>query len=260
MTYNVRYDTSDDAPHDWAARRDAVAGTVRFHRPDVVGFQEPLAHQVADLRERLPGYRIVGRGRRENGEGEHVPIGFRTERFALEKRETFWLSETPDRPGSVGWDADLPRIATRLRLRDRETGGRFWHCNTHLDHRGERARLEGARLLARRLETAVDGEPALLTGDFNCERGDPPHRALTADESGLRLRDAREAASRPPHGPPTTRTDFESLVPDRAIDHALVTPGVDVEQIGVCTDLDADGDFPSDHLPVLADLSVAADD
>jgi endonuclease/exonuclease/phosphatase family metal-dependent hydrolase len=259
MTFNVRYDTPEDGVHDWAGRRDAVAATVRFHRPDVVGFQEPLAHQLSDLRERLPGYRVVGRGRGETpSDGEHAPVGFRTDRFALDERTTFWLSETPDEPGSVGWDADLPRVATCVRLRDRETGTALWHCNTHLDHQGERARLEGARLLARRLPELRGGNDALLTGDFNCETGDPPHRALIGDDTSLR--DARAASSFPTHGPETTRTDFESLVPDRAIDHVLVTPGVGVEQVGTCTDVDADGTFPSDHLPVVAHLSVGESD
>ncbi|GAA0664930.1 endonuclease/exonuclease/phosphatase family protein [Natronoarchaeum mannanilyticum] len=257
LTYNVRYDTPEDGDRAWAHRRDALADVVRSYDPDVVGFQEPLAHQVADLRERLPDHRIVGRGRAAApDEGEHVPIGFRSGRFALADRETFWLSETPDEPGSVGWDADLPRIATCVRLRDEPADTALVHCNVHLDHRGERARLESATLLRRRLESFADGDPVILSGDFNCEADAPPIRRLVdADAPGLRFRDARTVASKPIEGPGTTRNDYDSLLAGMEIDHVLVTPGVGVERVATCADRDEDGRFPSDHLPVLAELT-----
>src|SRR3546814_10516417 len=45
-------------------------------------------------------------------------LGYRTDRFTLLASGTFWLSQTPDRPGK-GWDAAYPRIASWARLRDR---------------------------------------------------------------------------------------------------------------------------------------------
>jgi|AntDeeMinimDraft_4_1070355.scaffolds.fasta_scaffold00019_66 endonuclease/exonuclease/phosphatase family metal-dependent hydrolase len=247
MSYNVRYDTPEDGDDVWDERRDAVADVVRSRRPDIVGYQEPLPHQLADLRERLPAYEIVGRGRNADGSGERSPIGFRRDRFSMLDRETFWLSETPENPGSVGWDAELPRIATRLRLRDERTGRTLTHCNTHLDYDGARARREAASLLARRL----DGDGAtILTGDFNCEADSPPYRRLV--EGGFR--DARSASDFSPFGPHTTRTDFGSLHPDWIIDHVFVDGPLSVRQCGICSETDRRHQYPSDHLPVLAEL------
>ncbi|ELZ29261.1 Endonuclease/exonuclease/phosphatase [Halosimplex carlsbadense 2-9-1] len=263
LTYNVRRDTARDGEFDWAGRGDAVAGTVRFHRPDIVGLQEPLGHQYSDLRESLPDFEWVGRSREAGeGDGEFCPVGYRPERFERLDSGTFWLSPTPDESGSVGWDAAYPRIATWARLRDRDAGGTVLYCNTHLDHEGERARVEGARVLRERVsEIREDEEPVVVGGDFNCVAGDDPYRAIVdgddreAGGGESPLVDARESSPYPPHGPDTTRTDFESLRPDLQIDHVFVA-GAAVEGYGVAADVVGDGWFPSDHLPVVVDLAL----
>ncbi|OYR58705.1 endonuclease/exonuclease/phosphatase family protein [Halorubrum halodurans] len=209
LSYNVRYDNRHDGHDAWHARRDGVVDLVRFHRPDVVGFQEPLPRQRADLRERLPEYEFLGRGRKRDGDGEGCPIGVRTDRWRPVDDGTFWLSETPAEP-SVGWDAAHPRIATWARIRPRaETDGAappadaaLLVVNTHLDHVGARARRESARLLRERTadlaaggagsgdasrDGATDGSgrlPRVLVGDFNCTAGSEPHRILTGAGRG----------------------------------------------------------------------------
>lgn len=251
-TYNVRLDTPADGEFDWDRRRDAVAGTVRFHRPDVVGLQEVLPHQYDHLRAALEGYEWVGRSRKAaGGEGEFCPVGFRRERFERLDAGTFWLSDRPGEPGSVGWDASHPRIATWVRLRDRVSDRRLVYLNTHLDHDGERARREGARLVVDRLAGLREGAPAVVAGDCNATPADEAYGVL-ADGAGP-LVDARDAGPYPPHGPATTRTDFESLVPDEHIDHVFVAD-CGVDGYGVAADVVGDGWFPSDHLPVVVDL------
>ncbi|WP_248299504.1 endonuclease/exonuclease/phosphatase family protein [Halorhabdus amylolytica] len=261
MTYNVRYDTPDDGAHAWEHRREAVASTIRFHRPDVIGLQEPLDHQLADLAERLSDFEWVGSGRVDgDSKGEYAPIGYRRDRLDSVASGTFWLSETPEEPGSIGWDASHPRIVTWARLRDRSTGARYLQANTHFSHDGPRARRESARLVLDRLETLADGDPIVLTGDFNAVAGDPVFDDLVgAGERGSPLYSAPERSPDSSHGPSTSRTDFEDLIPDRKIDHVFVTGDVTVGQHGVCCDCYDDGRYPSDHLPVLAELDLSGE-
>jgi len=260
-TYNVRRDIADDSPYDWARRRDAVASTLRFHRPDLVGLQEPAADQYDDLRAALEDYAWAGESRGAGDrEGEFCPVGYRRDRFDRLEGGTFWLSETPETPGSVGWDATYPRIATWVRLRDSLTDRRLVSLNTHFDHRGERAGRESARLVLDRLAAVCDGDPALVGGDFNCTPGGEPYAILVGErESESPLVDAREATPHRPHGPATTRTDFESLVPDTRIDHVFLAD-CDVRGYAVATDMGGDGWYPSDHLPVVVDFSVGGGD
>lgn len=278
LSYNVRYANRGDHHDAWHDRRDAVGRLVRFHRPDVAAFQEPLPSQRRDLRERLPSYEFVGRGRKADGEGEGCPIAVRTDRWAVVDRDTFWLSETPGEP-STGWDADYPRIATWARVRAVDGDAALLLVNTHFDHVSARARRESARLLRGRLpeiagdaarggeaDTADSTLPVVLVGDFNCTPGSDPHRILVGDDPSREtgsltdgdrpaLRDAAAIADLR-HGPETSLTDFARLIDGRRIDHALVSPEVGVEAFATLADRDDRGRYPSDHLPILARLEV----
>ncbi|MFY4815393.1 endonuclease/exonuclease/phosphatase family protein [Haloarcula sp. AONF1] len=272
LSYNVRYANRGDHHDAWHDRRDAVARLVRFHRPDVAAFQEPLPEQREDLRERLPAYEFVGRGRGADGEGEGCPIAVHSDRWEVVDSDTFWLSETPGEP-STGWDASHPRIATWARVRARDGDARLLVVNTHFDHVSAHARRESARLLRERVpEIAAADEddagatpPVVLVGDLNCTPGSEPHRILVGDESvardgattgdALALRDAAADADLR-HGPETSLTDFSRLIDGRRIDHALVSPAVSVDAFATLTDRDDRGRYPSDHLPILARLSM----
>ncbi|MDS0259702.1 endonuclease/exonuclease/phosphatase family protein [Haloarcula sp. S1CR25-12] len=254
MSFNVRYDTAKDGVHNWAHRRRLVADTVTYHDPDVVGVQEAMTHQLRELETMLPGYEWVGDARDTVAtSGEHTAVGYRRDRFTAEGTDTFWLSPTPEEANSVGWDARHPRVATWARLRDRATGDGLLLMNTHLDHRGERARIEGIRLVLERLAALVEDEAVVLSGDFNCVVGEPAHGAASGSPlpGGRRLRDSRRLAPHC-HGPTTTRTDFETLVPDMGIDHVFVSDDTEVTGWSAVTDRD-DAHYASDHLPVVVD-------
>jgi len=258
MTYNVRYDNPEDGDHRWEYRREGVVDTIRFREPALLGLQEPLSNQLAYLQRHLPSYEWVGDPRVDgDGDGEFSPIGFDKQRFALEATDTFWLSKTPETPGTIGWDARHPRIVTWARLRDRRSDTVFVHANTHFSHDGPQARQESARLLREQLDEVTDDEPLIVTGDFNCTAGEPAHETIIDPGAGRRqLDNALERSEHGHYGPETSVTDFEHLVPNRKIDHVFVTDDIEVRQHGVCTDLYAEDRYPSDHFPVLAQVRL----
>jgi endonuclease/exonuclease/phosphatase family metal-dependent hydrolase len=252
VTFNLRYDTEEDGPDAWPNRRADVVRFLRYHRPDVVCLQEALPDQFDYLRDRLDRYDWTGVGR-DDGErgGEHVPVGYDGDRFGAAEADSFWLSESPNVPGSVGWDAKLPRVVTRVSLRDGDAGGAPLHvAGVHLDHRGERARAEGASLLRRRLGR-LDG-PVVVAGDCNCGPESEPYRRLTtADGDGPRLRDAKRVSDGGHHGPAETFHGFTGD-PTERIDYVFVR-GCDVDLHATLTDRTATG-YPSDHFAVAADV------
>jgi endonuclease/exonuclease/phosphatase family metal-dependent hydrolase len=254
MSFNVRYDTATDGVHNWAHRRRLVAETVRYHDPDVVGVQEAMTHQLRELESMLPAYEWVGDPRDTAAlSGEHTAIGYRRARFTAAATDTFWLSETPEAANSVGWDARHPRVATWARLHEPGADRAMVVLNTHLVHHGERARREGIKVALARLAGLVDDDVVVCCGDFNCVVGDPAHAAASDYPlpDGRHLRDSRRLAPRC-HGPTTTRTDFEGLVPDMGIDHVFVSDDVEVTGWSAVTDRD-DTHYASDHLPVVVD-------
>jgi endonuclease/exonuclease/phosphatase family metal-dependent hydrolase len=259
MTFNIRYDTPADSGNAWPHRRDRVASLARFHAPDALGVQEALAHMLRELDARLPGYARIGVGRADGREGgEFSPIYYRTDRLELLDGGTFWLSPTPDVAGSKGWDAAIERVATWARFRDRRTGCPFLLLNTHFDHIGERAREESARLVRRRLAALAGGLPIVVTGDLNTTPERAPYRVFTVETiagASAPLRDAFVASRSGHYGPTSTWNAFTAIEPGRRIDYVLVSADVAVLTHAILPDA-WDGRFPSDHLPVVADIAV----
>ena len=177
ISYNIWYDNPGNTGNTWSDRREDLKKSIVVINPAIVSVQEALAHQVADL-ESL-GFAAFGAGRDDGKQaGEHTAIFYRPERFSLAEGGNFWLSPWPDSIGSIGWNAMLPRIATWVRLEDRQSGASFYVFNTHFSHVGDTARLESARLLMRQIERIAGASPVILTGDFNCRKGSPPYDAI----------------------------------------------------------------------------------
>lgn len=256
MSFNIRLDLASDGPNAWPHRRDWVASLIRFHAPDAIGVQEALAHMLADLDARLPGFARVGVGRADGREGgEFSAILYRTDRLDMLENGTFWLSPTPEVAGSKGWDAAIERVATWARFQDRATGCTHVHVNTHFDHIGEQARQESARLIRRRLDSLARGLPVLVTGDLNADPQSVAYRVFTVDtiDASPPLRDAFEVSEAGHYGPTSTWTAFKAIEPGRRIDYILVSGRIPVRTHGILSD-SWDGRFPSDHLPVLASI------
>ena len=258
MSFNIRYDNPDDGENAWVHRRDAVASMIRFHKADVVGVQEALARQIDDLTARLPGFDWFGVGRDDGKkEGEFTAVLYRTRRLMSEERSTFWLSETPDRPG-LGWDAACNRTVTWGRFVDVSTRKVFFFFNTHFDHRGEKARTESARLLLSKIDAlAPKDTPVVITGDFNCTPDSEPYQILTLRELDAETRtfhDACRMSGVDHHGPTGTFTGFDiQAIPGQPIDYILVSREWQVLFHGTLSDT-FDGRYPSDHMPVLAEI------
>ena len=254
MTYNIRLDLAADGPNQWSNRRDWVAAQIQWLRPDIFGLQEVLPNQKADLIAALPRYRVFGGGRDGKDAGEASPIGFDTQRFEYLDGGLFWLSPTPEVP-SKGWDAAYPRIVTWVRLRIHGSRQVVLAINTHWDHIGLVARRQSAAQMVRWIEAhAKRCDRLLVFGDFNSELDSEQMRALTQGTPALR--DARADSKSAPFGPRGTFNEFKAAPTDsRTIDHILLGGGIDVERYAVISQV-IEGRVPSDHFPVLADLTI----
>ncbi len=249
-TFNIRYANKGDGANAWEHRQATVIEMLR--EGDFWGLQEALPAQVATMASALPAYGMVVRSREKNpAEGEACPILYRSERWTLdaEDHETFWLSETPEVPGSKSWDSSLPRVATMARFIETSSGRGLYVVNVHLDHRGAQARLESALLIARRLASRKHADPVIVLGDFNTGPASPPIRALL-DDAGLRLVDAWRAANADERERGTFNGWAEACTGDR-IDYILVTTSLNVDTCEI-DDSKPNGRWPSDHAAVRA--------
>lgn len=251
MTFNLRLDVASDGVNAWPHRKDAVAALVRRSDADLLGVQEALPNQLADLDALLPEMDRFGVGRNAALDGEASAIFYRADRFEVLTEATFWLSESSGVAGSVGWDAALPRIVTWGKLRDRASGVVLYHFNTHFDHLGQLARRESAKLIVAKIDEIAGDSPVILTGDFNVVPDSEPYRIVTSA-----LRDARAISQSPPSGPDSTWNAFRAIEPGRRIDFIFVRGSIAVLDHAALDETIGEGRFPSDHLPVVAGIEI----
>jgi len=256
MSYNVRYGSADDGPDRWSERRHRVIGTISRLSPVVLGLQEVEAFQLAELLDGLPGYASAGVFRRDGRlSGEASPVLFDRGRYSLIEAETFWLSDTPELPGSNTWGASNIRICTRVVLLDLRTGHELDVFNTHFDHRSQHARLKGAELIRARLPEPHSGRTVVVMGDLNANEENPAVRLLLDPGGPLPLRNAYRAVHPDALGGTFNGFDPGSEGGRAMIDYVLVGPGARVLDAGIDR-ARIDARHPSDHFPVWADLAL----
>lgn len=251
-TYNIRLQVSSDsvAGNVWGKRYPVITDMVRFHGFDIFGTQEGFKNQLEDLLSRLDNYAYTGHGREDGkNRGEHAAIFYRTDLFELMDAGDFWLSETPDVAGSIGWDAALPRVCSWAQFRHIPSGQQFMFFNLHMDHIGVQARIESAKLIRKKIAELGRGLPAFVTGDFNVDQTNQSYGTFTADGALLNSYTAADIVYAPNGTFNSYRTDGFTT---SRIDHIFVTPGIEVEKYGVLTDTYRTPDDPTTFDPEAA--------
>ncbi len=260
MSFNIRLGVANDGDNHWEKRKDLVVQTIEDFNADIIGMQETWNFQAKYLSEELNGYSYAGRSRQtDSDKGEQCGILFRSSRFDKLIEGHFWLSEAPDQPGSKSWDSSLPRMATWLKLWDRENEKSFFVLNTHFDHRGKTARTESSKLI-RRFVTSLDTDSeVVITGDFNAGVGSSPYAALFGSDDSLRpVHDTFRVRHPEKLLTEGTFNGFKGTDSGDRIDWIGATSGWEIEDASIIK-THFENRYPSDHFPVAAVLKFKSD-
>lgn len=261
-SWNVRRQGNEkQEKYTWPKRVSRVIQLVKQKDPDILGLQESIDTQIADLQKGLPDYKYVGQSRYSTNPSkwhrtirylsylpnlvkgklspqandEFNPIFYKTNKFKLEKSGTFNISHD----GTAG---KLPRIATWALLKDKQSGKEFYVYNTHFDNASEEARINNLNNLLAHITQNTKGYPVIVMGDFNTEITKP----MRSKFQKAKLAEAK-SVSQNVTGPKETRTGWDNSEL-KNIDHMFVTnETIDVKQFTV---VETPGEFPSDHRPI----------
>lgn len=254
ITFNVRFDNPADGRQAWEFRRQAAGQLLRSLEADLIGTQEVLKNQLDDFLERLPGYGYLGVGRADGRTaGEYSAVFYRTDRLQAVKSGNFWLSQTPEVPGSRGWDAACERIVTWAIFREKSGDLELAFFNTHFDHVGQTARRESSLMLINRIRELAGNRPVILSGDFNAPADSEPIRIIL---DGGFMFDSRTLAHEVV-GPDWSFHGF-GLVPEekrQLIDFIFVSRQFEVLEYRNIFE-PVNGTYHSDHNPILVKLRV----
>jgi endonuclease/exonuclease/phosphatase family metal-dependent hydrolase len=253
-TFNLRLDLKSDGINQWENRKQWVSQTVQFYEMEIIGMQEAFHHQLMYLLEQNPDFKKIGVGRDDGKQaGEYSPIIYNSTRFEVSQSNTFWLSETPDKPG-LGWDAKYNRIVTWGKFHDKITNKDFFVFNTHFDHIAETARRESAKLVLKSIKEIAGNSPIILMGDFNAELSTKPMQILLDNSAEVKLKNTIDLSKTPHFGPLGTSNGFTNKEKnDEAIDHILVNKNFSVEKHATLSNT-WQGRFASDHFAVFTKL------
>jgi endonuclease/exonuclease/phosphatase family metal-dependent hydrolase len=280
LTFNIRLSLANDGENAWAKRKAFLADVITTFPDgngpyDFVGTQETVLHPDPALNQRdyladnLPGYAHTGISREKNkNRGEGMILFWKTARWRLDAADngTFWLSATPDVPGSKAKDAACPRSVTyglfhEIKTDGTDTGRRVYVYNTHFDHVGESARQHGAKILLERIASRKNkAAPVVVMGDLNSPETSATVRYLQGEKSEfdgtlqtpvLALTDTFRAAN-PDAKEVGTFNSFKKRGKTK-IDYIFITAPLKTLSSKIILTT-RNGRFPSDHFPVEAIL------
>ena len=267
MSFNIRRGTAKDGRNHWVFRRSLVHEVLNRYRPDVLGLQEAMDFQITEIHRMLSCYEMVGVGSLGGSKGMHTAIFFDAGRFSLSEEGTFWLSDTPDIPGSKGWGNILPRTCTWARLVEKNSGHAFYFYNTHLDHISRRSRKKSVVFLAQRIHARSFPDPFVLMGDFNARERSVPiqflkgkaHLNTKAKGRGLNPTPFLDTfrLKYPDHRNPVTFHGFRRFFFRFRLDYIFVPSSIRVQDVKIIQ-LRRKKRYPSDHFPLLIRIGAPA--
>ena len=243
MTFNVL--CAGRGENHWCRRQSAVCRIIKDCAPDFFGIQEAHFGWMRCIAGKLGDtYAYVGIGKDDgNNKGEFSPVFYKKDIYEIVERLDFWLSETPCEP-SLGWDAAENRTCSGALFRNKKTNEEIAVFNTHLDHIGRKAQVNGANLILEKLKKYGKIKTVLM-GDFNVTPDSDIYKIFI--DGGFT--DSRSIAK--------SRNDVNSFhfygSASKMIDFIFEKNINSVSSIKTVTDL-ADGRYPSDHYPVVADF------
>lgn len=267
VTQNVLTDLlADDEVNNFSLRAPRLVQVLKSYQADSIGLQECRPEWMAYLSDHLTDYAYVGVGR-ENGttdasSGEACPIFYRKDKFDLLDSGTFWLSESPDIP-SYGWGADYKRVCTYAVLKNKTTGEKYLHVNTHLDF-SDAPQMGGMQLILDKiaeLRKTYPDIPVVATADWNMSQAAKAYSLMVNDP----VTDMEDALFCTPEdkiynegGTLCGLTGTYNYKNDSPIDHVFVSADAfDPQTYQVMHDV-VDGHRVSDHYGICVELNYGA--
>ncbi|MBQ8574937.1 MAG: endonuclease/exonuclease/phosphatase family protein [Clostridia bacterium] len=246
VSFNVR--CKDDTFGSVKGRSQLICAALEQYAPDSFGVQEATAQWIEILSENLIDYDCVSRMRDGKASSEASAVFYLKDKYNLLDSGTIWLSDTPEEFGSKFTLSFCPRIATWVKLENKETGEIYIHINTHLDHVLESVRVKQINVLKVKIEELkTEGYPVVCTGDFNTKEG-----ADAYNEMKPCMNDSKYLAENSDDG--ATYINYgKNIFETRPIDFIFVSEGVRVENYKIIDEKIGDM-YLSDHAALCADI------
>ena len=253
MSYNVLGDLNKPGrPTD---AREQMVQTILENDVDVFGTQEDNPENNEVFMELLGNYSsYVGVG--ENDNGNH--IYWKTDKFNLIKKGYYYLSDAPASKSKYE-DSTQYRTMSYVVLEIKETGKQFMFVDTHLDYRASEAtRVKQINVLASLIKKINKGDlPVIILGDFNTlvTKSNGAVSVFLGNNSNF-VMTSKAAEKKGDTGESLVKQeDFETRYLG-VYDYIFVSVDNVYTKYYTVVNNVSDGKYPSDHLPVFAQIDI----
>ena len=172
--------------------------------------------------------------------------------FKTVQSNDFWLSLTPDIPGSFSFSSAFPRLCTWAEVEHSSLNQSFFIFNCHLDHIKSFTREKQAEVLVQQIKIINnENKPFLLMGDFN--EGPQYNVRKIIMNNLLDLRDPWEQLKLKEEGTHHKFSGDNSQT--ERIDWILATKEFQPRKIAI-EKYHVNNIWPSDHFPVKAEFNT----
>jgi endonuclease/exonuclease/phosphatase family metal-dependent hydrolase len=258
-SYNVHYinalrETGPWSVSDWERRKRPLDLAFKEIGADVIGFQEmetfaggsaSQTNLTLDwLLQNNPDYQAAAIGDPAKFPSTQ-PILFKRNRLLLLDQGWFFFSNSPDVIYSRTFDGSFPAFASWAAFKDKVSGGSFRVINLHTDFSSRTNRHKSMDLVVQRISPWIaSGETVFVIGDFNARHG--ARTLKIVEEAGVLF----------PKVEGSTYHLNRGLNLFGAIDHIGIAGNADPVGKPVVLRHKFDGEWPTDHYPVVLDLTL----
>ena len=260
MFYNVKYDLNDSARDP-----NAVVQTLIDASPDVLGTVETTDAWLTKLKSEFSGYECFsGKKNQQSKDGEYNAIYYQKDKFEVVSGGTKWFSSTPDK-SSMYSGAKHYMIFNYAELCHKESGVKFMFVVAHFEpYRTSSTnpdqivnpKADDVRMAqAKQLKAFVEEQslPVVLVGDFN---DSPNAKSIKELVSGQVISYAMDIAkTQVGKGGTLISSDYKTRG-SAIYDYVFVTDKMISVARYEIMDNKVGNAYPSDHLPVAADITV----
>jgi endonuclease/exonuclease/phosphatase family metal-dependent hydrolase len=246
LSFNIRYGSFNNNSENWDQRKEGVISVLKGY--DFVGMQEVLPVQMDNIGGSMKNeYSWFFRTREADpAKGEGCPIMYNKTRWEVIDSGHFWLSETPEIPGSNTYGAAFPRMVSYGFFRTFISGDSILVINTHFDHISQTAREKSIDLIIKKFSDEILRMPVILMGDLNVEPDNPVYQKILSTsilaDSFRSMNPSESVIGATFHG-------WKTDPPVDRIDYIFCSPSLKIKSSKVLHDK-YNGMFPSDHFPL----------
>lgn len=259
MNYNVNYDLSNENRNP-----DDVIVSVKEKNPDIFGLNEAGMDWISKFKadSDISGSYACAEGKPVDNatDASYNPVFYRKDKFELVEVATKWLSDTPDRMSKYK-DAKHYKTFTYVILKDKTSGEELMYVNVHLDGSNDadahsalkEVRKKQAEVLKSFAANYIE-LPIIIGGDFNEGQSSG---VISGMSTNTRFKYCSSIADKTVNiGTTDVNSDFTEKTEGVVFDYLFVTSDCITVQKYEQWDNVVNGKYPSDHLPVCAEISI----